>query len=107
MASGKIVRVTVLNDEATFSDIEGTQVVDIFIPQDYKGDETDFIEEALHEGTARYARNVDARWLCIVGNPFDGLTVMGPFSTPEEATEHGEGYKGMNWSIIQMTDPTA
>lgn len=107
MASGKIVRVVALNDGESFSDIEGTIVAEILIPHDNKEDETSFIEQALKANDWRSVRPVDAPWLCIVGNPFDGLTVMGPFGTAEEATAHGEGYRGINWSIIQMTNPDA
>lgn len=37
--------------------------------------------------------------VCAAGNPFDGLTVTGPFMTDEEAVEYSDDHDDSNWVV--------
>ena len=103
--NGVTKRIVVLNDETTFSGIEGARVVDILVPHGTQ-DETTFIEEALQEGTTESCRDVSARWIVTVGNPFDGFTIYGPFDSSDDATYWAEHNRdGDNWWLQEIKEP--
>lgn len=41
------------------------------------------------------------------GNPFDGLTIYGPFITPDDAMKFGETYASdhINWELVKVFSP--
>ena len=102
---GKLVRVTVLNDGETFSNVEGTIIADIFVPDDLDEDENQFIEQALKANDWHSVRDVECRFVLVVGNPFDGMTIQGPFGTAEEATEVAQGFTDVDWWIKEIENP--
>lgn len=41
-----------------------------------------------------------------LGNPFDGLTIVGPFDWNEDAIAYAEGFcKNETWAIINTLEP--
>ena len=46
-------------------------------------------------------------YVLIAGNPADGFEFYGPFDDAESAGDWGSDYcAGVDWWVVQMTDPT-
>ena len=42
----------------------------------------------------------------VVGNPFDGMTIIGPFDHPEDASSYAEKFcGGEDWHLIPVEEP--
>jgi hypothetical protein len=50
---------------------------------------------------------VDDKWyILIVGNPIDGLSVIGPFELHDDAINYGETFgQGEDWWVTGMSNP--
>jgi len=45
------------------------------------------------------------KYVVVIGNPFDGLGIHGPFPSREEAEEWAEDAQN-DWWIVELYDPT-
>ncbi len=45
------------------------------------------------------------QFVIITGNPIDGITIYGPFFSPEEAIEWAEENRGEIWWMTQLEHP--
>lgn len=45
-------------------------------------------------------------YVIAVGNPFDGLWLIGPFASGEEALEYAEDITHSEWSLVALEQPS-
>ena len=49
---------------------------------------------------------MDTQVVLAIGNPFDGLTLCGPFETPNEAHDYADkNYGGDTYVIVELSRP--
>lgn len=46
------------------------------------------------------------KYVAVFGNPFDGMNVVGPFETSQEALDYAE-LTGDGWFLVEMEKPKA
>lgn len=45
-------------------------------------------------------------YVIVVGNPFDGLTIYGPYEDEDEAIQYAELWiRGYTWHVVTIEDP--
>ena len=45
------------------------------------------------------------KWVVVLGSPFDGMTLWGPFDTMGDAQEYGEQFAGSDWWLVEVSPP--
>lgn len=47
---------------------------------------------------------MENKYVIVIGNPFDGMTVVGPFDDPDTASAYGEDQED-DWWIVTLQKP--
>ena len=45
------------------------------------------------------------KWVVVLGSPFDGMKLFGPFDTMDDAHRYGEGWDGNDWWLVEVSPP--
>jgi hypothetical protein len=45
------------------------------------------------------------KWVVVLGNPFDGMKLFGPFDYMTDAQEYGESFAGNDWWLVEVSPP--
>ncbi len=87
--------------EGDFDDDAGTLTV-----EDVTTEEDMLSSEDASTASSGFVRGEDGLWIAVTGNPLDGLTFHGPFTSPDESVRFSEDWlTEMDWWTAFLVDP--
>lgn len=87
---------------------EAESLMSQYGPDDVDATATDVIAEQVDDDTPLPDEPNTDRKVIVAGSPLDGLTIIGPFVTADDAIEYAQNHRGLrddSWWVASLDQP--